>query len=382
MKVLYDYQIYYLQNYGGVSNAFTQLIKNLPEEIDYELALCDSDNIHLRESRLKDVSPLGLVEDNFISKTNFKGRGFLFRNYTNLFPDRTSLGRNRQCSIDALKRGDFDVFHPTFYEDYFLSYLNGKPYVLTVHDMISELYGENFKGDIQKRNKYRLCKNAAHIIAVSDNTKNDLIRLFNVPEEKVTVIYHGAPEKKDYSVLPPIIKDRYFLYVGQRALYKLFNEMLINLIPVMEKHSDVKLVCTGPDFSQEELKMIHTLKVDDKVIHLHPNDKDMFNLYSNALCFIYPSVYEGFGIPILEAYQAGCPVLLNNKSCFPEIAQDAAIYFNLDWQQSNLVEVTEKFLSMSESDREQLIARQNERMRIYSWRESAKKMVDVYSSLL
>ena len=128
--------------------------------------------------------------------------------------------------------------------------------------------------------------------------------------------------------------------------------------------------------------MIHTLKVDDKVIHLHPNDKDMFNLYSNALCFIYPSVYEGFGIPILEAYQAGCPVLLNNKSCFPEIAQDAAIYFNLDWQQSNLVEVTEKFLSMSESDREQLIARQNERMRIYSWRESAKKMVDVYSSLL
>lgn len=382
MKVLYDYQIYYLQNYGGVSNAFTQLIKNLPEEINYELALCESDNIHLRESRLKEVSPLGLVEGNFISKTKFKGRGFLFRNYTNLFPGRTSLGRNRQCSIDALKRGDFDVFHPTFYEDYFLSYLNGKPYVLTVHDMISELYGENYKGDIQMRNKYRLCKNAAHIIAVSENTKNDLIRLFDVPEQKVTVIYHGAPEQKTSSFHPPIIEGRYFLYVGQRAFYKYFNEMLINLIPVFKNHPDIKLVCTGPDYAKEELKMIHTLKVEDKVIHLHPNGVDLFNLYSNALCFIYPSAYEGFGIPILEAYQAGCPVLLNHKSCFPEIAQDAAIYFNLDEQQSNLAEVLERFLSMSEFDREQLIARQNERMKVFSWKESAKKMVDVYSSLL
>lgn len=381
MKVLYDYQVYYSQNFGGVSNAFTQLIKNLPEEIEYELALCESDNIHLRESGLKEVPPLDLVEDNFISRKKFKGRGFLFRNYSSLFPGQTSLGRNRRCSINALKRGDFDIFHPTFYEDYFLSYLNRKPFVLTVHDMISELFWNNRKNDIQIENKYKLCQNAAHIIAVSENTKKDLIQLFNVPEQKVTVIYHGAPEKKPLSSRS-LINGRYFLYVGQRALYKFFNEMLINLAPVFEKHQDVKLVCTGPVFTKDELKMIHALKVEDKVIHIHPSDIDMFNLYSYALCFIYPSVYEGFGIPILEAYQAECPVLLNHKSCFPEIAQDAAIYFNLDEQQSNLAEVTEKFLSMSENERKNLIARQNERMNFFSWRKSAKKMAEVYSSLL
>lgn len=377
MKILYDHQAFGMQLFGGVSNCFVKLIKNLPSDCLYEISLQESDNIHLLESDLNvSFKPRKLYEENFISRNKFKGRGFLYRCTLKIAPWLTSEGINRKCSIEAISHGDYDVFHPTYFNPYFLKYLNGKPFVLTVHDMIPELF--SFKRDNQIRWKRLLCNKAAHIIAVSENTKRDLIEILNIPEEKVTVIYHGGPDYSNNIESLPTESGRYLLYVGQRELYKNFLPMVKALTPVLQRHQEMNIVCTGPELTRKEISALHTMGLKGRVIHLHVGNKELMALYSHALCFIYPSAYEGFGIPILEAYKANCPVLLNNKSCFPEIANDAAIYFNLDDGQSDLDDVMESFLQMSKDEKSKLLAKQRQRLSLFSWQKSANQLTEVY----
>ncbi len=380
MKILYDYQAFYLQKFGGISNCFVKLIENLPAGIEYNLAIQECDNVHLKESKLHvNFSPCKLNEDAFISKKKFKGRDFLYRCFTDIFPTKTSLGLNRQCSIEAINRGDYDVFHPTFLSPYFLKYLNDKPFVLTVHDMIPELYSKD--NGSQMKEKPRLCRLAAHIIAVSERTKQDLVELLHVPKEKITVIYHGAPEITFSLSNKPIIDGKYILFVGHRGKYKSFFPMMRFLKPFLLRHTDVKVVCTGQNLSKEELSTLQAMGLNDKVIHLCASDVEMMNLYTNALCFVFPSQYEGFGIPILEAYKAHCPVLLNKASCFPEIAGDAAVYFYLNDSSSNLEQVLEQFSQISYIDRQDLIDRQLKRLSLFSWKRSAEQLAEVYLSV-
>lgn len=381
MKILYDYQAFYMQKFGGVSNCFVKLIDNLPDGYEYEIALSECDNIHLKESGLnvKFVN-CKLSEENFISKKKFKGRDLLFRSYTRILPKHTSLGRNRLCSIESLKKGDFDIFHPTFFHPYFLPYLQGKPFVLTVHDMIPELFfGSN---DIQRRYKPILCEKASHIITVSEKTKKDLIEILNVPKEKITVVYHGGPNIKYNPEIPKIIGGRYVLYVGERSKsYKCFFPMIKSLTTILRRHKDICIVCTGNPFTKEEISFFKKMGINDRVVYKQATDDEMRSLYTHALCFVYPSIYEGFGIPILEAYANNCPVLLNDTSCFPEIARDAAFYFHLDESGSNLEESMEKVLKMSAKDRLSLLNKQAKRLQYFSWNSSAEKLARIYDKV-
>ena len=129
--------------------------------------------------------------------------------------------------------------------------------------------------------------------------------------------------------------------------------------------------------------MFANYNLNNRFIHYWAStDKELYSLYHHAFCFVYPSEYEGFGIPILEAYRAGCPVLLNNASCFPEIAGDAAIYFDMNNVESNLSERLSYFYSMNDEEKSSLICKQNHRLNKYSWEESAKKLNKIYHSLL
>ena len=382
MKVLYDHQAFDMQRYGGVSNCFVQLISNFPQKVAYDISLLECDNYHLRDSGLINIPPKSFPPEKFLLNRHFLGQGILYGWYSKVFPSKTSDGRNRLYSIEKLKRGDFDVFHPTFFDPYFLPYLNGKPFVLTVHDMIPELFPSS-SNDSQVKVKPLLCQKAAHIVAVSERTKQDLVRLLHVPEEKISVIYHGAPNYDDCTSLMPILDGQYILYVGQRRdSYKNFLPMLKSLVPVLQHHQAIKVVCTGPDFTKAERLFMKDAGICNKVIHRYVNDQELQNLYAHALCFIYPSVYEGFGIPILEAYRANCPVLLNEVSCFPEIAQEAAVYFHLNGQSSDLDQVMENFLRMTDRERNLLLERQRERLSCFSWQKSAQKLTDLYKALV
>lgn len=379
MKILYDYQIFHMHKFGGISNCFVQLMSNLPQDIEFELALEESDNIHLKESNLLQVEPLKDHKEDFITSKNFKGKYRLYNEYSRLFPSKTSLGRNRRCSVLGLKRGDYDIFHPTYFEDYFLPYLNGKPFVLSIYDMIAEKFFPT--NNMQAVNKRKMVKKASHIVTISDNTKSDIIELLNVPEDKITTIYLASRKTENVSQTP-LIRGDYILYVGNRQGYKNFNNMVIHLAPILKKNTNINVVCTGHDFTPYEDNLFAKYDLKGRFIHIRPTDAELMNLYAHALCFIYPSLYEGFGIPILEAYQMKCPVLLNNKSCFPEIAQDAAIYFDLDDINSNLEIVMDRFINISQEERDRLISNQNQRLQIFSWKKSAEQLAEVYRDVL
>ena len=378
MKILFDYQAFYMQNFGGVSNGIVQTLSNMSSDVKIEIAIKESNNEHLRKSGLATFSPAINTSDHFITDCPFRGKQRLYDFWTAIHPQKTSLGRNQAYAIERIVAGDFDVFHPTFFDGYFLPYLNGRPFVLTIHDMIPEILRIK-DGQIEKKRK--LVDRATHIVAVSENTKVDIINLLNVPESKITVIYWGAP-KQIVPDVSPLIKGRYILFVGLRASYKYFIPTVRSLLPVIDRHPDINIVCTGPDFSNSERDFFSRHQITERMIHIRPSDVEMVNLYSNALCFVYPSLYEGFGIPILEAYQANCPVILNNKSCFPEIAKDAALFFDSDDVSSSLEEVMESFLKMSKGEKEILLKKQRCRLDFFSWKKTAMQYQELYESLL
>lgn len=384
MKILYDHQAFTMQYYGGVSKCFCELISNLPTDVVSTIGIEESNNIHLQTSGLcPNLNPVTMDFNCFVKQHRFRGRGRLYLWANRMIPFlKTTEHINKKRSIQLLKEGDFDVFHPTFFDDYFLKYLNGKPFVLTIHDMMPELFPEYFgKNDMQILAKRKLVNKASAIIAVSEQTKKDVIDILNVPEEKIHVIYHGGPDIETVNITSPYTFP-YFLYIGQRGQYKNFEQLLKDFSAFKVMKNEYKLICTGPQFSESEKELLLRYKLMGCVQHENATDEYLKILYANAEAFIYPSLYEGFGIPILEAYAYGCPVILNNKSCFPEIAGDAAIYFDSNGCDSNLAEILMSFYAMSDSERQTLIQKGYQRLALFSWQKSAYKLSKLYKSIL
>ena len=253
--------------------------------------------------------------------------------------------------------------------------------MLTIHDMIPELYPQFFaKDDPQIVMKRKLAPLASAIIAVSEHTKQDIIRILNVPEEKIFVVYHGCSFPKGEEGVN--YDFPFILFVGQRGLYKNFLTFVKAIVPTLRRHEALHVVCTGSPFNEEEQTVISGYGLQERFhASLVKDDIELYAFYHHAQCFVYPSEYEGFGIPILEAYQAECPVLLNHASCFPEIAGDAAIYFKMDKEGSDLADKLESLLSMTSAERQSLIERQTSRLGRYSWDNSAKQLAAIYETV-
>lgn len=385
MKVLYDYQIFFSQNYGGISKCFAELISNLPKNAESVVGIKQSNNVYLKELDIvSGLQPLHWTSDNFILPFYSKIQKKLL-DWSNLIPClNTPYTINKKYSIELLQKGNFDIFHPTDLEDYYLRYLKGKPFVFTIHDMIPEILGHN-PNSFQCRQKRLLASKAAHIIAVSENTKKDIIRLLNIPDEKISVVYHAAKifsfKNEDVIQKETNLPAKYFLYVGNRNNYKSFNDFLIQTSSFFQKNKDVNLICSGAPFNKGEKALIEKLKLSLQVNSCFFSTEQLMYAYSKAIAFVFPSRYEGFGIPILEAFAMKCPVLLNNASCFPEIAKDAALYFNLDDNYSCLKTV-ETVCNLSHGERELLVKKGFERFNDFSWKRSAKQLVDVYESVI
>lgn len=381
MRVLFDHQAFSMQTHGGVSRCFAELYKHLPTNCKAEISVLESDNAYIKN--ILKVDPKGYGYEKFLFSGNFRGKERLHRLADKFRKIKYYPDFNRNYSICKLQQGKFDVFHPTFFGDYFLPYLNGKPFVLTIHDMIPELYPQYFRyDDFQIRMKKRLAPLASAIIAVSENTKQDVVRILNIPEEKVNVIYHGC-SFPDCSNVQRQFTMPYILYVGDRYGYKNFDIFVKYISTFLNRHQELKVVCTGKPFNKEELLLMEKYNCKNSFVnHWVKTDDEFYTLYHYALCFIYTSEYEGFGIPILESYKADCPVFLNKKSCFPEIAGDAAVYFDLSSGGSDLSKELESFIHWPNERRKQLINKQRQRLALYSWIKSAKMLYNVYEKVV
>lgn len=381
MRVLFDHQIFCSQKYGGISTYFYEILMHLPPSINPLLCLVEATNVY--------AQALGYPKDREGYKRTYFPTSFLFRTYYKLtyrhqlfFRKRFRL--NEEYAKRIIKKGEYDIFHPTYFENYYLNILPAdKPMVLTVHDLTPEIYPHLFPHDIQAKNRLSLLQRANHIIAVSNNTKQDIIRFYNIPEDKISVIYHGfSPTPHQHSSIVNI-SSPYMLYVGGRCHYKNFDKFCNALFPVLQKYPHIKVLCTGDSFSQDEIEMLQTRGIQNNFIHYFcKNNQELYYLYHNAICFVYPSAYEGFGLPILEAYHAQCPVMLNYSSCFPEIANDAAIFF--EFHEDGSSNFSEKFdlLYCNADFRKDLISRQNQRLQNFSWTKSAQQLCEIYHKVV
>lgn len=219
-----------------------------------------------------------------------------------------------------------------FHSSYFRVCNNKKAInITTVHDFTYEKNPKvsrlpSLQRIVHSLQKKYAVKNSQYIICISENTKQDLFHFYPwVDPSRVVVINNGVSET--FRVLKgaekftstPFEEGTYLLYVGGRAKYKNFKLALDYV-----KQYDKKLVVVGAPFSEEEMTLIEEAK--ERIINVgRVSDEELNILYNNAFALLYPSAYEGFGIPILEAQRAGCPVIALNASSIPEVVGDVSI---------------------------------------------------------
>lgn len=382
MKVLFDHQIFSLQQYGGISRYFFELMQNLERSrgVEILLPLLYSDNFHLKGNSRFDHAP-------FANAVRFNLRKRLRHAVSKrkLLKDLDQVraverNRNREHTIQVMKKQDFDIFHPTYFDAYFLDYLNGKPFVLTVPDTIHERFPcDLLKQDADPGKRRRLCENASAIIALSQNTKEDIAHYFQVDTDKINVIYPGLTDL-GIEAVPFALPERYILFVGRRDLYKNFLFFMKAISPLLQEEEDLHLFCAGGGgFSTDEEACLKRLGIHDRVLQYDISDRSMGRVYGKALVFAFPSLYEGFGIPLLEAFSMACPVVLSQASCFQEVAGSAGLYFDPS-DEPSIYHACKKMIH-DRALREAMIQRGTERAKAFSWAQCGKETEAVYRSI-
>lgn len=289
--------------------------------------------------------------------------------------------KRRWEGIAFLKKGEFDLIHPTHNNALeILKHRNGKTLVVTVHDMIHELFPTSFPAwDPSAARKKIMCQAADRIIAISQCTKDDLVRICLIDPLKIDVIHHGnsllLPENPEEHRLS--LPERYILFVGQRQGYKNFLRTLRVYGKLAKLHPEIHFVCAGGGaFTDQEIKLINEQRLQDKISQQWVTDEELALLYQGSVAFIYPSEYEGFGLPILEAFACEAPVLCANASCFPEVADEAALYFDPQSEEEMLHTLCRFY--ESEELREEYIAKGKSRLKDFSWRKCAEDTLQCY----
>lgn len=358
--VLYDHQAFEMQRFGGISRYFCEIARRL--HMPYDVPVRFSINYYLTTWGVgKHVIPLPR---------------FIFKHYK-----AKLIRKNWRMVTHAMHRGGNYVFHPTYYDPYFMSHIGGHPYVVTVHDMIHEKFFDLFPDAPEvTRMKKEVITNAHRIIAISENTKKDIVEILGIDPGKIDVIYHGTSMQPHSGRNRLRLPARYILYVGDRAPYKNFQRFMETFARLRRVYPDLYVVCTGRPLDKSERTPLDHLGIWDSFVHFKASDRDLAELYARAECFVYPSLYEGFGIPILEAWACRCPVVLSRASCFPEIAAEAGCYFDplsADDMASAIASVLD-----DAALRARLIAAGSERLKLFSWEKAARQTEDVYRRVL
>lgn len=360
LKIFIDHQIFTMQNYGGISRVFTELYKEFEKRDDVEL-----------------IFPILLSDNEYISE--IKKVWSIFPKNKSFFKKSIYYIINRIYSTVILIKGGFDIFQPTYYDPYFLPFLKNKPFVLLLHDMTHEVFPETgSKKDKTIEWKKKLVSRADKIIAISENTKRDIIKFYGIEEEKIKIVNWSTSIKLPQKELNIELPNKYILFVGNRDTYKNFELFAKAISPLLNKKKELHLVCAGSKaFSEKETKLFEQFGIGGKVRHIRfNNDEELAQIYNKAICFVFPSLYEGFGLPVLEAFACECPAVISKSSSLPEVGGDAAEYFNPESLES-IEKAIDKVLE-SEELRTQLIRKGKDRLKIFNWKYAAKTFLDTY----
>jgi glycosyltransferase involved in cell wall biosynthesis len=362
MQICYDYQIFAAQRYGGISRYFVEIASRVP---------------HFPGAQVRVIAPL--------YKNNLLEEKSAVIPVTGMYYPRHFLGEYLVPRFDmALSRMLFmykpDIVHETYYSRRKTTSSQAKT-VVTVYDTIEELFPQYFpasKATIEVRKV--VFRRAAHIICISHSTRNDLIRLYGINPEKVSVVHLASSLTAPTESLAGM-ESPFFLYVGNRGGYKNFLGLL-DAFALSGLYKSHKLISFGgPQFQPNEQAKILQLGIPgDRVVWVEGGDALLSRYYAAAEAFIYPSLYEGFGIPLLEAMECACPVICGNSSSIPEVAGDAALYF--DAADTQKMAETMLTIVQSQTIRQQLIAKGKSRLKQFSWDACAQETYSVYERVL
>jgi len=386
MRILYDFQAFAMQKFGGISRYFYELLGNWEKsgQVQWKVAIKYSQNEYLENLNPGGMSIKNLPDfyRDFLGRRDFRGKWKLYQLKNFLFPPPDCDALNKEFAIKCIQAGDYDLFHPTYYDDYFLECIGNKPFVVDVHDMVTEVYPEYFElaeqTTVQKR---RLMEKATGIIAVSEFTRRELIEIFGTEERKITVIPRGDSCLCGTDGIEPDaqLPLKYLLFVGARAKYKNFYFFIRGVKNFLAKDPELRIICTGSAFTAGEIAFFRTLGIENQIMHYAVNDSQLSTLYKNALALVFPSLYEGFGLPILEAFSCGCPVILSRAGAFPEVGGDAAVYF----EPKSVASLREAVSGViyNQQNRNELIERGRRRLKQFSWEKTAGETRLFYEKL-
>ena len=311
MKVGFDEQIFLAQKTGGISRYFSQLIDALRNNRDLDVEPLIgwrwTSNRHALDLHLGSRG----VDADFLDCEHALGRSALYIS-------NSPVHRR-------IRHGD--VLHHTFYHPRFLRPKFDGRRVVTIYDMTPELFPDLFPGGNPHLAKRSYVDASDILLCISEATRSDLLQVYGDLGKPVHVTYPGvSPLFAPGGTPRPGLPDRYLLFVGRRDKYKDFKLLAEALAGLAEKPALV--VVGGGPFTEDEARLHDRLGISRQLIHLSVDDHELSALYSNSLAFVFPSRYEGFGLPTLEAMAAGAPTVLARVSSHPEIGGEAALYFS------------------------------------------------------
>jgi glycosyltransferase involved in cell wall biosynthesis len=371
MHVFFDDQIFHTQVRGGISRYITEVATALKNE---NLATPHIFGGYSRNQQLADFASQNPAATHYIPRRDQLRINSLVKNLSAAWRKATyyQLAKDKRPFI----------YHPSFYQiDPFIQ-KRAAATVVTVHDMIAELFPSPSKHSTRHiaEKRYAISQ-ADHIFTVSGSTRNDLLDFFpEIEPEKITITPLGPGFIVPLAVPIRIHQRPYYLHVGNRSGYKNGKTLIKAFIQSNKAIKEADLILCGPALNTDEQDMIAKQGLQRRIIQLRASDSELQSLYTHALALIFPSAYEGFGLPLLEAQLHGCPVITCPVSSLPEVAGDAALYTpvgDTDALSEKLV-----FLAGDEVLRKKLSVEGLAQAAQFKWKHTARLTTRGYSTAL
>lgn len=356
MNVIIDLIAFSLQKSGGVSVYWYEIINRI-------LIQSDSKELFVEENS---------KEENIFRKELKIEENHIIKEKTRLF---NYLSRYREINLEI--RNKSFIFHSTYYRTLtkVVKKNNKVKEIVTVHDFTYEHFSSGLKKWVHTYQKKKAIKAADVVICISENTKKDLLYLYpQFSSKDIRVVYNGV--SLDYYMMPEL-KDinnnfSFFLFVGSRTDYKNFD-FAVNGVAQAEGFS-LKIV--GGNLNDQELLMLNNLIPGRWELCENVNNKELNILYNTAFALLYPSSYEGFGIPIVEAMKAGCPFIALNCSSIPEVAGNSGFLMEtLDVSSFN------EAVYRIKNNREDMIKKGFIQANKFSWEKCYQEILEIYKEL-